>query len=145
MNELQARELETFEQDDRFQVTDLNSANWVFKKLDAITTKENEVKELANSEIERINLWCDKEIEKLQSNKEYLQSLVIEYFRIEKEKDKKFKLNTPYGKVTSRKGAKVIQVSNENKVIEQLEQRGLNDYVKLTKNLVNQRLRKISM
>ncbi|EZW83661.1 hypothetical protein U887_00544, partial [Staphylococcus aureus 7-B-1] len=32
MNELQARELETFEQDDRFQVTDLNSANWVFKK-----------------------------------------------------------------------------------------------------------------
>ncbi|HDH7069545.1 TPA: hypothetical protein PJA68_001229 [Staphylococcus aureus] len=38
MNELQARELETFEQDDRFQVTDLNSANWVFKKLDAITT-----------------------------------------------------------------------------------------------------------
>lgn len=31
MNELQARELETFEQDDRFQVTDLNSANWVLK------------------------------------------------------------------------------------------------------------------
>lgn len=124
MNELQARELETFEQDDRFQVTDLNSANWVFKKLDAITTKENEVKELANSEIERINLWRDKEIEKLQSNKEYLQSLVIEYFRIEKEKDKKFKLNTPYGKVTSRKGAKVIQVSNENKVIEQLRENG---------------------
>ncbi|HFV7342790.1 TPA: hypothetical protein ACH96Y_000581, partial [Staphylococcus aureus] len=43
MNELQERELETFEQDDRFKVTDLDSANWVFKKLDAITTKENEI------------------------------------------------------------------------------------------------------
>lgn len=49
MNELQERELETFEQDDRFKVTDLDSANWVFKKLDAITTKENEINELAMS------------------------------------------------------------------------------------------------
>ncbi|MCC5155758.1 hypothetical protein LMO68_15365, partial [Staphylococcus aureus] len=29
MNDLQERELETFEQDDRFKVTDLDSANWV--------------------------------------------------------------------------------------------------------------------
>ncbi|HHC9372063.1 TPA: host-nuclease inhibitor Gam family protein, partial [Staphylococcus aureus] len=92
MNELQERELETFEQDDRFKVTDLDSANWVFKKLDAITTKENEINELANKEIERINEWKDKEVEKLQSGKEYLQSLVIEYYRIQKEQDSKFKL-----------------------------------------------------
>ncbi|MBW7465323.1 host-nuclease inhibitor Gam family protein [Staphylococcus aureus] len=80
MNDLQERELETFEQDDRFKVTDLDSANWVFKKLDAITTKENEINDLANKEIERINEWKDKEVEKLQSGKEYLQSLVIEYY-----------------------------------------------------------------
>ncbi|SUK82274.1 bacteriophage Mu Gam-like protein [Staphylococcus aureus] len=92
MNELQERELETFEQDDRFKVTDLDSANWVFKKLDAITTKENEINELANKEIERINEWKDKEVEKLQNDKEYLQSLVIEYFRIQKEQDSKFQV-----------------------------------------------------
>ncbi|MCE3327119.1 host-nuclease inhibitor Gam family protein, partial [Staphylococcus aureus] len=40
------------------------------------------------------------------------------------------------------KGAKVIQVSNENKVIEQLEQRGLNDYVKLTKKLSQSDIKK---
>lgn len=135
MNELQAQELENIEQDERFQVTDLDSANWVFKKLDAITTKENEINELADKEIERIKSWQEKEVEKLQSSKEYLQSLVIEYFRTEKEKDSKFKLNTPYGKVTSRKGSKVIQVNNEQDVINQLEQRGFSDYVKVTKKL----------
>ncbi|HCY1633222.1 TPA: host-nuclease inhibitor Gam family protein [Staphylococcus aureus] len=142
MNELQAQELENIEQDERFEVTDLDSANWVFKKLDAITTKENEINELADKEIERIKSWQEKEVEKLQGSKDYLQSLVIEYFRIEKEKDSKFKLNTPYGKVTSRKGSKVIQVSNEQEVINQLEQRGFDNYVKATKKLSQSDIKK---
>ncbi len=142
MNDLQAQELENIEQDERFEVTDLDSANWVFKKLDAITTKENEINELADKEIERIKSWQEKEVEKLQGSKDYLQSLVIEYFRIEKEKDSKFKLNTPYGKVTSRKGSKVIQVSNEQEVINQLEQRGFDNYVKVTKKLSQSDIKK---
>lgn len=135
MNELQSQELENIEQDERFTVSDLDSANWVFKKLDAINSKETEINNLADKEIERIKSWKDKETEKLQSSKEYLESLVVEYFKVEKEKDNRFKLNTPYGKVTSRKGSKVIQVSNEQDVINQLEQRGFNDYVKVTKKL----------
>lgn len=135
MNKLQEQEIETIEQDERFKVTDLESANWVFKKLDAINSKEEEINDLADKEIERIKSWKDKETEKLQSSKEYLESLVVEYFKIEKEKDNRFKLNTPYGKVTSRKGSKVIQVSSEQDVINQLEQRGFNDYVKVTKKL----------
>lgn len=31
MNKLQEQEIETIEQDERFKVTDLESANWVFK------------------------------------------------------------------------------------------------------------------
>ncbi|WP_415425744.1 host-nuclease inhibitor Gam family protein [Staphylococcus borealis] len=135
MNELQFQELENIDQDERFTVTDLDSANWVFKKLDAINSKETEINNLADKEIERIKSWKDKEVEKLQSSKEYLESLVVEYFKVEKEKDNRFKLNTPYGKVTSRKGSKVIQVSDEQDVINQLEQRGFNDYVKVTKKL----------
>ena len=135
MNELQSQELENIEQDERFTVTDLDSANWVFKKLDAINSKETEINNLADKEVERINQWREKEVEKLQGSKEYLQSLVIEYYRFEKEKDAKFKLNTPYGRVSSRKGSKVIQVSNEQDVINQLEQRGFNGYVKVTKKL----------
>lgn len=135
MNELQEQELQNFEQDEKFKVTDLDSANWVFKKLDAINTKEIEIINLAQNEVDRITQWKDKEVEKLQSSKEYLQSLVIDYFAAEKEKDSKFKLNTPYGKVTARKGSKVIQVSNEKNVIEQLKQRGFDNYVKVTEKL----------
>lgn len=142
MNKLQEQEIETIEQDERFKVTDLESANWVFKKLDAINSKEEEINDLADKEIERIKSWKDKETEKLQSSKEYLESLVVEYFKVEKEKDSRFKLNTPYGKVTSRKGSKVIQVSNEQDVINQLEQRGFNDYVKVTKKISQSDIKK---
>lgn len=142
MNKLQEQEIETIEQDERFKVTDLESANWVFKKLDAINSKEEEINDLADKEIERIKSWKDKETEKLQSSKEYLESLVVEYFKVEKEKDNRFKLNTPYGKVTSRKGSKVIQVSNEQDIINQLEQRGFNNYVRVTKKLSQSDIKK---
>lgn len=49
MNELQEQELQNFEQDEKFKVTDLDSANWVFKKLDAINTKEIEIINLAQN------------------------------------------------------------------------------------------------
>ena len=135
MNKLQEQELTNVEKDEGFKVTDLKSANWVFKKLDAINAKEDEINELANQEIERIREWKQKETENLQNRKGYLEQLVTDYYREEREKDDKFKLKTPYGQVSSRKGSKVIQVSNENRVIEQLEQRGLTDYVKVTKKL----------
>ena len=47
MNKLQEQELTNVEQDEGFKVTDLKSANWVFKKLDAINAKEDEINELA--------------------------------------------------------------------------------------------------
>ncbi|MGK8440726.1 host-nuclease inhibitor Gam family protein [Staphylococcus epidermidis] len=142
MNKLQEQEIETIKQHEKFKVTDLDSANWVFKKLDAINSKEQEINDLADKEINRIKSWKEKEVEELQSAKEYLEHLVTEYFISEREKDGKFKLKTPYGKVTSRKGAKVIQVSNEQEVIDQLEQRGFNDYVKVTKKLSQSDIKK---
>ncbi|QIN26365.1 hypothetical protein GJU84_04720 [Staphylococcus chromogenes] len=134
VNLLQESELQS-EIKSAFEVTDLSSANWVFKKLEAINAKEKEIKDLAQSEIDRIKEWESKELESLQGNKEYLEYLVTEYYRAEKEKDSKFKLNTPYGKVTSRKGSKVFEVKNEQDVIDQLEQRGFTDFVKTTKKL----------
>ncbi|WP_180992042.1 host-nuclease inhibitor Gam family protein, partial [Staphylococcus aureus] len=45
-------------------------------------------------------------------------------------------------KVTARKGSKVIQVSNEQEVIKQLEQRGFDNYVKVTKKLSQSDIKK---
>ncbi|MGF2923555.1 host-nuclease inhibitor Gam family protein, partial [Staphylococcus aureus] len=43
---------------------------------------------------------------------------------------------------TARKGSKVIQVSNEQEVIKQLEQRGFDNYVKVTKKLSQSDIKK---
>ena len=143
MNELQQLEIETIErQNETFKITNLDQANWAFKKLDAIQAKENEINQLATQEIERIKEWQNKQTEQLQHNKDYFEHILTEYFKEEREKDAKFKLNTPYGKVTSRKDSKVIQLSNEIMVIEQLEARGLTDYIKVTKKLNQQEIKK---
>lgn len=136
MNELQQLEIETIErQNETFKITNLDQANWTFKKLDAIQAKENEINQLATQEIERIKEWQNKQTEQLQHNRDYFEHILTEYFKEEREKDAKFKLNTPYGKVTARKGSKVIQISNEQNVIDQLEHRGFLNYIKVTKKL----------
>jgi len=87
----------------RFVIADLNSANWAFRKLAAIEQKRNGIKELADKEMERIRNWQQQEEESLNNSKEFFEGLLTEYFVTQKEMDPKFKISTPYGKVSSRK------------------------------------------
>lgn len=109
MNELLEMELEEAERTMRttegtkFKISDLDSANWAFRKLAAIERKRNEIKELANKEIERIRQWQEQEEKGLNNSKEFFEGLLTEYFVRQKEVDPKFKISTPYGKVSSRK------------------------------------------
>ncbi len=137
-NPLQNQELENLEKSESFQVTNLETANWAFKKLEALKAKENEINEVAEKELDRIKQWQSQELKSIQSDKEYFEYLVTDYYKREKEKDDKFKLSTPYGKVTSRAGAKVLEMQsgiNEQDVIEQLEQKGFTEFVKVSKQL----------
>lgn len=94
------------EEREAFKVENLEGATWVFRKLRAIEDKEAEIKAVADKEIEVITSWRDKELEQYAKDKEYFSYLLEEFYKGEKAKDKKFKLSTPYGKVTSRKTAK---------------------------------------
>lgn len=95
--------LETSETQERFRIENLEAANWAFRKLAAIERKRKEIQELANKEIERIKAWQEKEERSLDNSKEYFEGLLTEYFAREREKDPKFKISTPYGKVSARK------------------------------------------
>ncbi|EGQ0375723.1 host-nuclease inhibitor Gam family protein [Staphylococcus pseudintermedius] len=137
-NRLQEMELENIEQSESFQVNNLETANWAFKKLEALKAKEKEINEVAEKELDRIKKWQSQELKSIESDKEYFEHLVTDYYKREKEKDAEFKLSTPYGKVTSRAGSKVLEMQggvNEQDVIEQLEQKGFVDFVKVTKKL----------
>src|SRR5699024_905065 len=87
----------------RFTIENLDSANWAFRKLAAIERKRIEIKELADKEIERIKEWQKQEEKGLNNSKEFIEGLLTEYFIRQKEVDSKFKISTPYGKVSSRK------------------------------------------
>lgn len=99
-------ELEQQEHEERqsFQVTDLDSLNWVFRKLAAIESKKKDVNALADAEVHRIESYRQKELDKLKSNEEHLQTLVSEYAARRRAEDPKFKTEkTPYGSVGFKK------------------------------------------
>lgn len=94
------------EERESFKIENLEGATWAFRKLRAIEDKEAEIKAVAEEEINRISVWKEKELDQYSKDKEYFNYLLEEYYREEKAKDKKFKLSTPYGKVSSRKTSK---------------------------------------
>ena len=125
------------EEKSRFEIEDLETANWALRKIAAINKLMAEKEKLAESEHERINLWLEKVIETDKRNIMFFEGLLKCYFMKEKKKDKRFKLSTPYGSVTSRKQQPIWEYSDDN-VIENLEKLGLNKLVKTeVKKLLN--------
>lgn len=108
------------EQREGFKIENLEGATWAFRKLRAIENKEAEIKVIAEEEINRVNAWKEKELEQYAKDKEYFSYLLEEFYRAEKAKDKKFKLSTPYGKVTARKSSK-WNYENEEALVKYLK------------------------
>ena len=124
----------TEEENQQFKVIDLDSSNWVFRKLAIIKTKEDEINELAKKEIERINKWKEEELKKTENNKSYLEGLLVEYFITQRQVDPKFKLSTPFGKVTSRKQQPSYEYDTE-KFIEWAEENEHIDLIRIKKEV----------
>ncbi len=91
-----------------FSINDLQDATWAFRKLRAIEEKQKEITSIAIEEKNRIDEWLSKETKSLDDDKAYFEGLLSAYYIEERAKDKKFKLSTPYGKVTSSKRTKYI-------------------------------------
>lgn len=96
-----------------FKIEDLEGATWAFRKLRAINSKAIEIKALADAERLRINAWEEQQLKQFESDSEYFESLIGSYFVEERAKDNKFKLSTPYGKVSTRKASKWIYDDEE--------------------------------
>ncbi len=131
-----------------FSINDLQGATWAFRKLRAIEEKVNELNVVADKEISRVKEWLSNEVKSLEADKEYFEGLLSAYYIEERAKDKKFKLSTPYGKVTSRKTEKYIYEDvqvimdycnmNELDVIRVKEELDKTAFKKICKGGVNQ-------
>lgn len=122
MNKLQELELEDLEEimqdaedtekftDYKYKILDLDGAVRAFKKLNAIEAKIKDIERIAQEErepyelmISKINDWKDQEIKSFDRSINFFNFLLEQYYREQRELDPKFKLSTPYGKVSSRK------------------------------------------
>jgi len=137
-------EIEQFEEcgdAERFKIKDLDSSNWVFRKLKAIDESNNEIKELAKKEIERIKGWEKKKLEATEGSKNFFEGLLIEYYVNQRKLDEKFKLSTPYGKVSSRKQQPQWNYEDD-KTIEWLEKNN-NKLIRIKKEVNKAELKKL--
>lgn len=148
MNPLFQVELDEIEQQETeerqsFQVTDLQSLTWVFRKLAAIEAKKTDVNKLAQAEIYRIEDYRKRELDKLQSDEEYFRSLVGAYAEKRREADPKFKSEkTPYGSLTLKKQQPKWNYDDE-KLVSWLEFNDCESLVRIKKEPVKPEIKKL--
>lgn len=136
MNKLDSLELEHLDEEveekkqERFKVENLQQANWCFRKLKAINSKKEELKQVAKEEIARIETWLENELKAYDNSEEYFNSLLTNYYIEEREKDDKFRLKTPWGAVSSRKQQPKFNRDND-KLLEWLKENDLKEYIQV--------------
>ena len=152
MNWLQEEELEelreglnsvetTEQAEERFRITDLSSLNWTLRKLSSLDKKRLEEVNLANAELERINMWFAKQDTTYQASKSFLEGLVKEYAKEQRVIDPKWKQKSPYGAVGFRK-AKKFDYGDEEKLVKYLSDNGLSEFIKVVKTPIKTELKK---
>lgn len=125
-----------------FKIEDLEGATWAFRKLRAIESKEANVKAIAEEETTRINNWKETELKQYEADRRYFEFLLSEYYKNEKAKDNKFKLSTPYGKVTSKK-SKSWAYYDEGALIKYLKDNDKAELVRVKEELNKAEIKKV--
>lgn len=118
----------------RFRITDLDSLNWTLRKLAALEAKRKEHEALAKKEYERIRAWEEKVSKDIDDHKQFLTMLIEDFARSQRAADPKWKVSTPYGKVTFRK-QQPKWTYDEQKALESVETAGLYKYIRVKKEL----------
>lgn len=139
MNSLQQIELMEVEeiqsQETNFEITDINSLNWAFRKLAALQSKAKEIKQLANVERERIAEWEKGELSSVTNSISFFESLVTTYHAKQLVEDPKAKtISTPYGKAKSRKSKEQPEKQNEEQILQYVFENDLDEFVKSSVN-----------
>ncbi|MEM5777665.1 MAG: host-nuclease inhibitor Gam family protein [Candidatus Aenigmatarchaeota archaeon] len=126
---------------DRFKINNLEQANWALRKIRAFKKQMEENEKLAKAEIERIKEWLNKENEKAQKSIQFFEYLIGEYVAEQRGKDSKFKLSTPYGKVTFRKQPAKWNYDEEI-LLNWLKQNDMKDYIRIKEEVNKAELKK---
>lgn len=135
MNSLQQIELMEVEeiqsQASNFEITDINSLNWAFRKLTALKSKEKEIKQLANVERDRIAEWENGELSSITNSVSFFESLVTLYHAKQLAEDPKAKtISTPYGKSKTRKSKEAPDKADEEVILQYVIENEMDEFIK---------------
>lgn len=114
-----------------FRIFNLSSLSAVMREIAEINAQQAEVEELYKAEMDRIKKWRDKQVSKLESDREWRHQQVIDYHQRRLEENPKEKtISTPYGtvKATSRKAT--FKKPDNDVLLAVLEAHGYNDLIK---------------
>lgn len=136
MNQLQALELievEDLQSEEvaKFEVNDLESLTWTFRKIVALNEEINKNKKVADAEHARISEW-ERQVNKAHEESiEFFKMHVQAYHAKQLEEDPKAKtISTPYGKSKSRKSKEAPEKENEEAILQHVIENGMDDYIK---------------
>ncbi|CEG23161.1 Bacteriophage Mu Gam like protein [Planococcus massiliensis] len=119
-----------------FQIDNLETLGWAFRKLSALQAKEQEIKEYEKAEIFRIKSWAAKETNKLDDDIQFFQSHIERYhFRKLQEDPKAKTLSTPYGKSKSTTSKPSPQSVDDTALLEHIKSNGFTDYLKVEESV----------
>ncbi|MFD9627885.1 host-nuclease inhibitor Gam family protein [Peribacillus muralis] len=135
MNSLQQIELMEVEeiqsQETNFEITDINSLNWAFRKLTALKSKEKEIKQLANVERDRIAEWEKGELSSVTNSTSFFESLITLYHAQQLAEDPKAKtISTPYGKSKTRKSKEAPDKADEEVILQYVIENEMDEFIK---------------
>ena len=133
MDALRQNDLEQAEETKpSFKITDLSSATWAMRKYRALIAADDDVKRVAQEQINSIEEWRDKQLVANQNSRSFFEGLLGDYLTELRQTDPKAKVSTPYGSVYKRKSPSGVNWSDEA-VVQSLERQGLTDLIKTTK------------
>ena len=89
---------------ERFKIEDDSQATWAMRKAAAARTRLDEIKAIADAEIERIQAWAEHESREPMRDIDYFEGILTEYAMAQRAEGRKT-ISTPYGSVKSRMGS----------------------------------------
>ncbi|MEJ6358429.1 host-nuclease inhibitor Gam family protein [Lactiplantibacillus plantarum] len=137
MNEILKDELKTVNEreSEGFKISTLQEADWAMRKLKAMDAQDNGFKTTAKADIDETNAWLDRKLTENQASREYFEGLLQDYLYEQRKTDKKFKIDTPHGKVTTHKVPAGLKYQDAV-VLKSLHDQGVSRFIR-TKEEVN--------
>lgn len=147
MNALEKFELDELDEssiikddDQGWKIDCLESADWAFRKIGALKKANAEYKQLADRERERISEWEAKETQSNQDSIDFFEHKLADYLYELRKTDKKAKIKTPHGTVSTRKQPDSWEYKND--AVDKLKELGLGEFITVKESVNKAELKK---